>query len=236
VRKWPMRTRKATSVSYAVDKFDWWWAWRAATSERGPNVLHERRQRLVRSLHCRSFRRGLFERSPSRPDPNGVSYLLAVGPKALWAGPPSTCQPWHRHPNGEQWGTERYRVPRTCRRGRGRESQAPAERRRRVPRGTRAVTSTTSASSCVFCGEPATETIDPPRRTLARGLDPGDPTYSVTVILPDIALCVEHSRGVRQGERLVGWCDDPSCRMYGALGEPSACGRLYEKLTPTKRS
>jgi hypothetical protein len=98
------------------------------------------------------------------------------------------------------------------------------------------VTATTSESSCVLCGEPATDAIDPPRRTLARGLDPSDPSYAVTVILPDIALCAEHSLDVRQGERLVGWCDDQRCRTYGALGEPSACGHPYEKLGPSKRS
>lgn len=98
------------------------------------------------------------------------------------------------------------------------------------------MTPTASASPCVLCGEPATEAIDPPRRTLARGLDPGDPSYSVTVILPDIALCAEHSLEVRQGERLVGWCDDQHCRTYGALGELSACGLPYEKLDPIKRT
>jgi hypothetical protein len=97
------------------------------------------------------------------------------------------------------------------------------------------VTSRESASPCVLCGQPATEAIDPPRRTLARGLDPGDPSYSVTVILPDIALCIEHSLDVRQGERLVGWCDDQRCRTYGALGEPSACGLPYDRLGPSKR-
>jgi hypothetical protein len=98
------------------------------------------------------------------------------------------------------------------------------------------VTSAASASPCVLCGAPATEAIDPPRRTLARGLDPSDPSYSVTVILPDIALCTQHSRDVRQGERLIGWCDDQRCRSYGALGEPSACALPYERLGPTKRT
>jgi hypothetical protein len=71
---------------------------------------------------------------------------------------------------------------------------------------------------------------------MARGLDPSDPSYSVTVILPDIVLCSEHSLDVRQGARLVGWCDDPRCRIYGALGETSACGNPYEKLAPHKRA
>lgn len=89
---------------------------------------------------------------------------------------------------------------------------------------------------CVLCGEPATDTIAPSRRTLARGLDPSDPSYSVTVILPDVALCAEHTLEVRQGERLVGWCDDPRCRNYGELGQPSPCGDLYKKVGPASRS
>ncbi len=95
---------------------------------------------------------------------------------------------------------------------------------------------TAPESVCVLCGEPATDALEPPRRTLARGPDPGDPSYSVTVILPDIALCAEHSLEVRQGKRLVGWCDQQQCRTYGALGEPSACGDAYTKLAPGNRS
>lgn len=91
-------------------------------------------------------------------------------------------------------------------------------------------------STCVLCAGPATETIDPPRRTLLRGLDPSDPSYSVTVILPDVALCAEHALEIRQGERLVGWCDDQRCRTYGELGEPSGCGAPYRKLNQSNRS
>ncbi len=98
------------------------------------------------------------------------------------------------------------------------------------------MTATASEPSCVFCGKPATDAIVPSRRTLARGVDPSDPSYSVTVILPDIALCVEHALDFRQGQRLVGWCDDPRCRTYGEPGTPSACGRPYEKLGPSKRT
>jgi hypothetical protein len=90
-------------------------------------------------------------------------------------------------------------------------------------------------SPCVLCGEPATDLIDPPRRTLARGLDPGDPSYSVTVILPDVALCAEHAFDVRHGGLFVGWCDDPRCRTFGELGVISTCGHPYEKLTHSKR-
>lgn len=89
--------------------------------------------------------------------------------------------------------------------------------------------------TCALCGVPATETIEPPRRTLARGLDPSDPSYSVTFILPDIALCPEHALDVRRGEGLVGWCDDARCRTYGGLGEASPCGQPFEKLGPGKR-
>jgi hypothetical protein len=89
---------------------------------------------------------------------------------------------------------------------------------------------------CVLCDEPATDAAEPPRRTLARGVDPTDPSYSVTVILPDIALCAEHFGEVRRGLQLVGWCDDERCQVYGALGEPSGCGRPFEKLDPRKRS
>ncbi len=90
--------------------------------------------------------------------------------------------------------------------------------------------------SCALCGEPATEMVEPPRRTLARGLDPGDASYSVTVILPDIPLCAAHAIDVRHGELVVGWCDDARCRTYGELGEPSSCGGAYEKLARGRRT
>lgn len=98
------------------------------------------------------------------------------------------------------------------------------------------MTSTAPSPSCSLCGELATDAIEPTRRTLARGLDPSDPSYSVTVILPDVALCAEHALDVRHGERLVGWCDDARCRTYGELGEPSACGDPYEKLGTSRRA
>ncbi len=93
----------------------------------------------------------------------------------------------------------------------------------------------TPATACALCGGPATETIEAPRRTLARGPDPGDPSYSLTVILPDIELCLEHALQVREGTRLIGWCDDPRCRTYGEVGEASSCGNLYGKLGTSKR-
>jgi hypothetical protein len=88
------------------------------------------------------------------------------------------------------------------------------------------------AATCALCSQPATETVDPPRRTLARGPDPSDPSYSVTVILPDVALCAEHTLDVRGGARHVGWCDDPRCRTYGEISELSPCGDPYMKLSP----
>ena len=98
------------------------------------------------------------------------------------------------------------------------------------------MTSPTSESVCVLCGKPMTVVLDPPRRTLARGLDPSDESYSVTVILPDIALCDDHAEDVRQGERFIGWCDDPLCRRFGEAGQPSPCGHEYERLTSGNRS
>lgn len=89
--------------------------------------------------------------------------------------------------------------------------------------------------SCVLCDGMATKMIAPPRRTLNRGLDPGDPSYSVTVILPDVALCAEHALDVSQGSRLIGWCDEQQCRNYGEIGEPSPCGDPYTKLGRNNR-
>ncbi len=89
-------------------------------------------------------------------------------------------------------------------------------------------------SPCALCPLPATVVVDPPRRTLARGPDPNDDSYSVTVILPDVLLCAEHARHVRQGDVLLGWCDDERCRIYGEAGSVSACGDEYTKLVPAK--
>jgi hypothetical protein len=91
-------------------------------------------------------------------------------------------------------------------------------------------------SACALCGRPATQTIEPSRRTMARGADPSDPSYSLTVILPDVALCAEHAQDVGKGSRLIGWCDDQRCRIYGEIGQPSACGGPYKKLGSSNRS
>jgi len=96
------------------------------------------------------------------------------------------------------------------------------------------VTSLVSGAVCALCESPATEAIDPPRRTLDRGLDPSDTSYSVTVILPDVSLCAGHAADVREGEKVIGWCDDEQCRTYGELGETSACGHPFIKLSKSK--
>jgi hypothetical protein len=87
---------------------------------------------------------------------------------------------------------------------------------------------------CSLCSRPATVVVDPPRRTLDRGLDPSDESFSLTVLLPDIPLCDEHVLEVREGDRFVGWCDDERCRTYGEVGETSACGELYAQIGPKK--
>jgi hypothetical protein len=92
------------------------------------------------------------------------------------------------------------------------------------------VTPAMSSEPCALCGRAATETVDPPRRTLARGSDPSDPSYSITMILPNVPLCTEHALDVKQGSRLIGWCDDQRCRTYGEIGSDSPCGAQYEKL------
>jgi hypothetical protein len=98
------------------------------------------------------------------------------------------------------------------------------------------MTPSTPGSACALCERPAQVTVDPPRRTLARGVDPSDDSFSVTVILPDVSLCDEHGEEVRLGDRVVGWCDDPRCRTFGEAGQASACGEPYETLSASNRS
>ncbi len=98
------------------------------------------------------------------------------------------------------------------------------------------VTSVTSGSICVLCRLPATESLDPPRQTFSRGPDPSDPSFDITVVLPDIALCTEHAIHFRDGDQLIGWCDDPLCRVYGEIGGASACGQSYKTLVTGARS
>lgn len=72
--------------------------------------------------------------------------------------------------------------------------------------------------------------MPPKRRTLDRGPDPDDNSYSITVILPDVPLCDPHTRDVLSGDLHLGWCDETECRSYGEEGEPSACGAPYRQL------
>ena len=89
-------------------------------------------------------------------------------------------------------------------------------------------------SPCALCGRPATGTVEPPRRTLARGSDPNDGSYSVTIVLPDLSLCAEDASRYRAGNVVIGWCDDEQCQSYGETGTPSPCGKEYEKLLPSR--
>jgi hypothetical protein len=77
--------------------------------------------------------------------------------------------------------------------------------------------------------------MPPNRRTLDRGPDPDDSSFSVTVILPDVPLCDAHTRDVLGGDLHLGWCDDLQCRNFGEAGEASPCGTPYGELT-TKRN
>ncbi len=86
-----------------------------------------------------------------------------------------------------------------------------------------------------MCGRLSTAMIDPPRRTLDRGPDPEDESFSITVILPEVPLCDEHFPIARDGNLHLGWCDDEQCRIYGEAGEPSPCGAPYGQLAPNKK-
>ncbi len=83
---------------------------------------------------------------------------------------------------------------------------------------------------CVVCGDAATVTADPPRRTFARGPDPEDPSYAVIAVLPTLDLCDKHDHEAREDGLIIGWCDDVLCRRFGEVGEPSPCGALYTRL------
>jgi hypothetical protein len=91
-------------------------------------------------------------------------------------------------------------------------------------------------SPCALCGRVPTVQAEPPRRTLDRGLDPDDESYSITVILPDVPLCDQHAVDVREGVLRLGWCDDAKCRVYGEVDAPSPCGARYERLASGSRS
>jgi len=85
-------------------------------------------------------------------------------------------------------------------------------------------------ATCVICADPAAVVLDPPRRTIARGFDPEDPSFSITAILPRLPLCANHAEQVAAKELLIGWCDDERCRLYGERGAPSPCGEPYVQL------
>lgn len=87
-----------------------------------------------------------------------------------------------------------------------------------------------ATSACAVCGADGSVTMNPPRRTLMRGTDPGDPSFSVTVVLPDVVLCTDHAAAVTDRQLVLGWCDDERCRGYGSVGDGSPCGKPYEKL------
>lgn len=91
-----------------------------------------------------------------------------------------------------------------------------------------------AVSPCALCSQPATVGVEPPRRTLLRGPDPSDPSFSITVLLPDILLCADHAFDVRKKTTIIGWCDSQHCRMYGEVGEASPCGAEYGKLVARK--
>jgi len=85
-------------------------------------------------------------------------------------------------------------------------------------------------STCAICGHDGSVAIEPPRRTLARGADSGDPSFSIIAVLPDVMLCEEHAEEIAQRQLLLGWCDDEQCRIYGEAGHRSPCGEPYKEL------
>ena len=89
--------------------------------------------------------------------------------------------------------------------------------------------------TCGLCSRSASVTVEPPRRAFERGPDPDDPSYSVTVLLPDVALCGGHALRVSRRDTCIGWCDDELCRLYGEAGQISPCGQPFTKLA-TRRS
>jgi hypothetical protein len=92
------------------------------------------------------------------------------------------------------------------------------------------MTTEEKADVCNLCGRPGSVTAEPPRRTLARGADPDDPSLSVIAVLPDTVLCEDHADEVGRGALLLGWCDDMRCRLYGEAGVASPCGAPFKTL------
>ena len=92
------------------------------------------------------------------------------------------------------------------------------------------VTDGNPLGTCNLCGRQGSVTVEPPRRTVARGEDPDDPSLSVIAVLPDIVLCEEHADEVARGELELSWCDDDRCRLYGEVGTMSPCGESFTKF------
>ena len=92
------------------------------------------------------------------------------------------------------------------------------------------MTAPDAAAVCDLCDRPASVTVEPSRRTVARGADPVDPSLSVIAVLPDAVLCAAHADEVGRGEVSLGWCDDDRCRLYGEAGLVSPCGAPFTKL------
>jgi hypothetical protein len=84
--------------------------------------------------------------------------------------------------------------------------------------------------TCAVCGRLPTVSADPPRRTIARGPDPDDPSFTVTVVLPDVELCQDHYLALGSKNLFIGWCDDEQCRIFGEVEELSPCGKPFVKL------
>jgi hypothetical protein len=92
------------------------------------------------------------------------------------------------------------------------------------------MTDVASAATCVLCGRDGPVTMDPPRRTIARGPDSEDHSFSVIAVLPDVVLCEEHAEDYARKHVVIGWCDDERCRIFGECGQKSPCGELYKAL------
>ena len=84
--------------------------------------------------------------------------------------------------------------------------------------------------SCNLCERAGSVTMEPPRRTLARGVDPDDRSLSVIAVLPDVVLCEDHADEIAQGELSLGWCDNKRCRLYGEAGSVSPCGEPFKSF------
>jgi hypothetical protein len=71
---------------------------------------------------------------------------------------------------------------------------------------------TVTRSPCAVCGGTPAALFEPPHRTLDRGPDPEDDSYSIIVILPEVPLCPKHARQVRDG----------GCASVGAITQTAA--------------